>query len=78
MLKIFVNSVTVVLLITGFTSLSNGKPFDDDDTVVIDAADYDGNVVGTEDSGIDISYLGSVAYGRPSNETGEFFSLSFG
>lgn len=71
--KIFVNSLTVLLLIIAFTNISNGKPVDDDDTVVIDAAYDDDNVI-DDQGGIDISHLGPLAYGLPSNKSGEFFS----
>lgn len=77
MLKICVNSVTIVLLIIGFTSLSNGKPFDDEDTVAIEPANNnEDNVVrDADEGGIDLSHLGSEAYGYPSNASGEFFTL---
>lgn len=72
-LKMFVNLLTALLLIIGFTNLSNGKPVDDEDTVVIEPA-FD-NVIDGEDGAIDISHLGPHAYGLPSNESGEFFNV---
>lgn len=66
MSKIFVNLLTVILLITEFTNISIGKPVDDEDTVLLD-----GNGIDEEVVAMDISYLGSDAYGYPSNESGE-------
>ncbi|XP_026333154.1 zinc metalloproteinase nas-4 [Hyposmocoma kahamanoa] len=71
-LKMFVNLLTASLLIIGFTNLSNGKPVDDEDTVVIEPA-FD-NVIDGEDGAIDISHLGPHAYGLPSNESGDALS----
>lgn len=78
MTKILVNLVTVTLLVIGFTNLSNGKPFDFEDTVVVDANDEDNvidvdNVIGDYKEGIDVSHLGPHAYGFPSNESGKTY-----